>query len=674
PTAFLSGITGQFYRQFALTIAVSTVISSLVSLTLSPAMARVFLKSQAQMQAANRRSLWERISGPFFRWFNRRFAQIESAYDTFVCRAVRSPLPTVLLFLVVIGATVLIFTLVPPGFIPPQDQGYLIAALQLPDGASLSRTDEVTQEVTRISLETPGVQHAVAFAGFNGATFSNSANSGAVFVTLAPFAERRAAGLTLDSIMGELRQRYSSILGAGIFVIQPPSVTGLGTGGGFKMMVQDRGNAGFVRLQQEVNEILGAAYQTPDLVGVFSPFRATTPRLFVDVDRTRAKMLDVPIDGIFATLQTYLGSAYVNDFNFLGRTYRVTAQAEPTYRDEAEDITRLRTRSRSGAVVPLGSVAEVERRVGPDRVVRYNLYPAAEINGNPAPGRSTGEALAIMERIAAETLDPSFDYEWTELAFQEQEAASPVPIFLLCILFVFLTLAAQYESWVLPIAILLIVPVSLFGGILGTLARAMDNNILTQVGFVVLIGLAAKNAILIVEFARQLEDEGRSRWDAAIEASRLRLRPILMTSFAFVLGVLPLAIATGAGAEMRQALGTAVLFGMLGVTFFALLFTPVAYVLVRSAAERLTGGERAEAGDCDDRTPGGRSDAGGSGRVGSGRGGSDGGTAVDGNAVDDDLAEGASADLSRPGPDDPAAIDLDRDPGPAGSPAPQPTS
>jgi HAE1 family hydrophobic/amphiphilic exporter-1 len=470
----------------------------------------------------------------------------------------------------------------PTGFIPQVDQGYLITVISLPPGASLARTDEVVRRATKIILETEGVIHAVPFAGLDGPTFTNAPNSGTIFSTLAPFAERAPKGLSADRILASFRQRLGAIQEAFIITIPPPPVRGIGNAGGFKMMVQDKRGRGLAALDAATQEMVGAANQTPGLVGVFSLFSTRTPKLYADIDRVRAEMLGVPAGKVFEAFQVYLGSAFVNEFNYLGRTYRVTAQADGRFRQDIREIANYKTRNDKGQMVPIGSVASFRDITGPYRVPRYNLYPAAEIQGTPAPGVSTGTALAAMERLAAEHLPEGFGFEWTELAYQEKLAGGAgMLVFAGSVVFVFLLLAAQYESWALPLAIVLIVPMCLLAAMSGLTLRGIDLNILAQVGFVVLVGLAAKNAILIVEFARQGEEHGEDRFAAAVQAARTRLRPILMTSFAFILGVVPLAIASGAGAEMRQSLGTTVFFGMLGVTFFGLIFTPAFYVIVR---------------------------------------------------------------------------------------------
>jgi HAE1 family hydrophobic/amphiphilic exporter-1 len=582
PTAFITGISGAFYRQFALTIAASTIISAVVSLTLSPALAALLLRPHGHEEKPG---FWKTVSLPFnvfFTGFNRVFDRISRGYAGLTRRVLRVSALMLVLYVGLIGLTGLGFSRTPSGFIPPLDRAYFIIAISLPPGSSLERTDRVVRKASEVLLSRPGVAHAVAFAGFDGATFTNAPNSGVVFVTLKPFEERVSEGLITANILNDLRGQMQAFREAFVLVIPPPSVPGIGTGGGFKMYVQDRAGRGPRALEQAVGGILGPANQTPGLVQVFTLFNTATPQVYADIDRTKAEMLGVPITRFFDTLSIYMGSTFVNDFNILGRTYRVTAQADNPFRLSVRDVENLRTRSVTDDMVPLGAVARFQQVTGPYRVPRYNLFPAAEVQGATLPGFSTGQAIAAMEGIMAANLPSGFGFEWTEIALQEKVAGNTAVIaFSLAVVFVFLLLAAQYESVLLPLAVILIVPMCLLAAVSGLLLRGMDNNILTQIGFVVLIGLAAKNAILIVEFARQAEEQGADRWEAAVQAAQTRLRPILMTSFAFILGVVPLAIATGAGAEMRQALGTAVFFGMLGVTFFGLIFTPVFYVLVR---------------------------------------------------------------------------------------------
>ena len=604
PTAAIPGISGQFYRQFALTIAASTAISTFVSLTLSPALCALLLKPRdAERNVIGR--IADKTLGWFFRAFNRVFDWLSEKYAGVICRVVRASFVTLVIYAGLLVLTGFGFTRVPTGFIPQQDQGYVIVSISLPEGASLDRTDEVTRAMVKKALDVPGVRNAVSFVGFSGATRANQSNAAAIFPTLADAAERADEGHDMGFIIGELQRVAGEIPDAQIVVLPPPPVRGIGTGGGYKMQIQDRRGAGLDRLKSVTDELVAAANSEPGLVQNFTSFNTDAPQFYADIDRTKVQMLDVPVGNVFEALQIYLGSSYVNDFNLLGRTYRVTAQADSKYRDEETDISRLRTRSNNGAVVPLGSVATIRRTTAPARVVRYQLYPAADINGSTAPGTSSGDAIAKMERLADDILPRGFDYEWTDLAFQQKQAGNTALfIFPLCVLFVFLALSAQYESWLLPLAVILIVPMCLLFAIFGVWLRGMDNNILTQIGFVVLVGLACKNAILIVEFAKQLEDEGKDRVEAAIEACRLRLRPILMTAFSFVLGTIPLLIATGAGSEMRRALGTAVFSGMLGVTVFGLFLTPVFYVVLRglspkrgAAADQPDDGEQQQAAD-----------------------------------------------------------------------------
>jgi hydrophobe/amphiphile efflux-1 (HAE1) family protein len=582
PSAFIAGISGAFYRQFALTITASTIISAMVSLTLSPALAALLLRPHGHDE---RPGLWRTLSLPFnmfFAGFNKLFDKLSSGYGGLTRRLLRVSAVMLLVYGGLIGLTYFQFARTPSGFIPPLDRAYFITAISLPPGASLERTDRVVRQASDLLLTEPGVAHAVSFAGFDGATFTNAPNAGVVFVTLKPFEERVKEGLATATILNGLRGKMQALREAFVLVIPPPSVPGIGTGGGFKLYVQDRAGRGPRALEQAVGTITGPANQTPGLVQVFTLFNTSTPQIYADIDRTKAEMLGVPITRFFDTLSTYMGSTFVNDFNILGRTYRVTAQADNPFRLSVRDVENLRTRSTSNEMVPLGSVATFREITGPYRVPRYNLFPAAEVQGATQPGFSTGQAIAAVEKIIATNLPAGFGFEWTEIALQEKIAGNTAAVaFGLAVVFVFLLLAAQYESVLLPLAVILIVPMCLLAAISGVLLRGMDNNILTQIGFVVLIGLAAKNAILIVEFARQAEAQGADRYDAAVQAARTRLRPILMTSFAFILGVVPLVLATGAGAEMRQALGTAVFSGMLGVTLFGLLFTPVFYVLVR---------------------------------------------------------------------------------------------
>ena len=582
PSAFITGISGQFYRQFALTIAGATVISLIVSLTLSPALCALLLKPHEHGEH-KRESLLMRPINAFFRLFNWSFDKMSAGYAWFVGKIVRLAVVMLVIYVGIIAFGMNEFRKTPVGFIPAVDGGYLITVTQLPPAASLKRTDAVNRRAVELALETPGVAHAVNIVGFSGATRTNAPNAGAVFVVLKPFDERAAdPNQSAQAIQKALLAKFSTIQDAMVLVVAPPPVRGIGSAGGFRMMVQDRGGAGAGALQQAVGAMMGKAAQTPGLQQVFSLFENATPQLYLDIDRVKAQMLGINIADVFTALQTYLGSAYVNDFNLLGRTFRVTAQADGDFRSNAKDVLQIRVRNSAGETVPLGSFTTVRDVSAPARVPRYNLYPAAELDGSAAPGYSQGQAIDLMQKLAAETLPQGFSYEWTDLAFQQIRAGNTAAFaFALGVVFVFLVLAAQFESLTLPLAVILIVPMSLIASISGVILRGMDNNILTQVGFIVLIGLAAKNAILIVEFAAQLEQQGQNKFEAAKEAARLRMRPILMTSLAFILGVVPLVWAIGAGAELRQALGTAVFAGMIGVTVFGLIFTPVFYVICR---------------------------------------------------------------------------------------------
>ncbi|MEM7143724.1 MAG: multidrug efflux RND transporter permease subunit [Verrucomicrobiota bacterium] len=594
PTAFLGGISGQFYRQFALTIAVSTSISTLVSLTLSPALGVLLLRSGDDGVRDWFTRLTDVLLGWFFRGFNWAFGKTRVGYDFLLRRSLRMGLVMFLIYGGLLLVAGLGFRSVPGGFIPVQDQGYAIISAQLPTGASLSRTDKVTRELIDIVSEVDGIRSVVGFAGFNGATFSNASNANVLFAVFEPFAERRSDALSGDAILGEIRRRVEVVQDARTIVLPPPTVRGLGNGGGFRMQVEDRAGLGYVAMEEAAWDLIAAAMAAPEIVQPFTPFTASGPQYYADIDREKALMLGVPLRGLFETLEIYMGSSFVNELNLYGRTYRVTAQADAPFRSSVNDLSRLKTRNVFGGMVPLGSVMEIQQTTGPDRVVRHNLYPSAEVLGEKARGFSTGQALDKMEELADGILPQGIAYEWTELAYQERAASGQAAIvFVLAVAFVFLVLAAQYESWGLPLAIILTVPLCLVGAIWGIFFRGMDNNILTQIGLVVLIGLASKNAILIVEFARQLERQGMDRYEAAAEAARLRLRPILMTAFAFILGVVPLLLATGAGAEMRRVLGTTVFYGMIAVTFFGVFFAPLFFVMVRKLGGN--DGERNEA-------------------------------------------------------------------------------
>jgi hydrophobe/amphiphile efflux-1 (HAE1) family protein len=576
PTAFVGGISGQFYSQFGITIAVATLISVAVSLILSPALSAVLLKPHEPTK--QNPGLLTRLGAAF----NRMMDKTAQLYGRLTAKLIRLG---ALMSLLYVGLMVLagyLFTSVPQGFIPAQDQGYLIVSIQLPAGASLSRTDDVVKDAVDRLLNIDGIRTSVGFAGFSGATFTNASNSAAIFTMMDYFDERSEKGLTFDQIFAEVQHQMSQIKEAFVVVIPPPAVRGIGNGGGFKMMIEDRAGRGLPVLEQAMWQLAEAANQAPATQNVFSLFETNTPQLYVDIDRERVERLGVPVSEVFSALEIYLGSAFVNDFSYLGRTFRVTAQADAPFRMTPDDIGRIRVKNASGDMVPLNSVVTFKNQSGPSRVPRYNLYPAADLLGSTAPGFSSGEAIASMEKLAAKILPDGISFEWTELAYQQQNAGnSAIVAFIMAVVFVFLLLVALYESWTLPLAVILIVPMCLLSAIAGVWLMGMDNNILTQVGLIVLVGLASKNAILIVEFARHLEQQGTPLYMAVVDAAKLRLRPILMTSFAFILGVIPLAIATGAGAEMRQALGVTVFSGMLGVTFFGLIFTPVFYVLCR---------------------------------------------------------------------------------------------
>ncbi|MDB5318647.1 MAG: hydrophobe/amphiphile efflux family transporter [Phycisphaerales bacterium] len=595
PVAFISGITGQFYRQFALTISIATILSAINSLTLSPAMSALLLKSREGKQDWFARLL-NLVFGWFFRIFNRVLGALTAGYVAVEHRVIRFAVIALVAYLGLIYLTYVGFSRTPTGFIPQQDSGYLIAVLQMPDAAAFDRTEDVMRRMAKFANSTPGVRDTFAIAGYSGFTGVNASNAGTMFVVMDDFAKRNGhPEMSAGAITGKLMGEYSKIQEGFALVFPPPPVRGVGTAGGFKMQVEDRtGRATPQELQATCEQLIGVAMKDTRFAQVFSTFRANVPQLYVNLDRAKAKSQDVQVTDIFQALQVYLGGLYVNDFNYLGRTYRVMAQAHAEARAKAADIAQLKTRNGSGQMVPLGALMQIQDTVGPDRINRYNLYQSAEINGSTVPGISSGQALEIMDTIARDNLPQGYSYEWTDLAYQERGArddfwSNPLVIFPLCIFFVWLVHSAEYESFALSTAIILIVPMCLLCGIAGVMLRGLDNNIFTQIGFVVLAGLSAKNAVLIVEFAKQQQEHGKDRVEAAIEAARLRLRPILMTSFAFILGVLPLVIAQGAGAEMRQALGTTVFFGMLGVTFFGLFLTPVFFVSIRWLTETFIG-------------------------------------------------------------------------------------
>ena len=586
PSAFLSGISGQFFRQFAVTIAASTVISLIVSLTLSPALCALLLRPHEPHQAAGGTLAGGTLAGRALRAafgrFNRGFENLSNAYGALTQRLVRGLAIVVVVYIGLVGVAGVQFARTPTGFIPEQDQGYLITVLQLPPGASLGRTEQIVKQATDIILNTPGVEHVAPFAGLDATTFTVASNSGTIFSGLPSLYNHSIPGITANSVLADLRKRLSVIQGAYVLTIPPPPVQGIGNSGGFKMMLEDRAGLGTQALVNATNTLVAAANKDPSFAGVFTLLNAGSPSVYADIDRLKAEKVGLTPTDVFDTLQVYLGSQYVNDFNFLGRTYEVIAQADSRFRRDQQDLMGLKARNASGEMVPIGTVARLQDATIPYRVPRYNLFPAAEVQGVAAPGVATGTALQHMETLAAQVLPPGIGFEWTEIAFQQEQKGTPTMlVFGAAALFVFLVLAANYESWKLPLSVVLIVPMCLLASVTGLGLRGLPIDILAQIGFVVLVGLAAKNAILIVEFARQAQEAGSSPAAAAVSAARRRLRPILMTSLAFILGVAPLVFATGAGAEMRQSLGTAVFAGMLGVTGFGLIFTPAFYTLMQ---------------------------------------------------------------------------------------------
>jgi hydrophobe/amphiphile efflux-1 (HAE1) family protein len=587
PSAFISGISGLFFKQFATTIAASTVISCFVSLTLSPALCAVVLKPHTGDIHEQPVGL-ARLIHPVFRRFNAAFAWLSSSYGKITARFVRATAVIALIYVALISLTGFQFSKMSTGFIPEQDIGYLAALVKLAPGSTLARTDAAVREVNDILLKTPGVEHTSATAGFDVTTGTFSPDTGTIYFALPSLYNKRIPGGDAATMLRTVRHRVSGVKDAYVAVVMPPPVQGLGSAGGFKMMIEDRGGVGPDALSKATNNLVAEANKDPKLAGVFTLFNAGAPLVYADIDRLKAEKVGVTPDAVFATLQLYLGSQYVNDFNYLGRTYQVFAQGDQAFRQTPEDISQLKVRNASGEMVPLGTVVTLKEHTAPYRIPRYNLYPAAGVIGAAAPGVSSGAAMTQMEDLAARVLPPGITFEWTDLSYQQKKQGTPtLLIFGASALFVFLVLTAQYESWKLPLSIVLIVPMCLLASATGLHARNMPVDILAQIGFVVLVGLAAKNAILIVEFAKQREDhDGIASEEAAVLAARTRLRPILMTSFAFILGVAPLAVAHGAGAEMRQSLGTAVLFGMLGVTIFGLLFTPVFYTIIRKLGRR----------------------------------------------------------------------------------------
>jgi hydrophobe/amphiphile efflux-1 (HAE1) family protein len=588
PVAFVSGLTGQFYRQFGITIAASTIISTFNSLTLSPALAALLLKPRNAPPDFFQRGI-NKVFGWGFRGFNRGFEAASERYGHGVRRITAMRVVVLGAFACLLVGTWGIFQLVPGGFIPAQDKQYLIGIVQLPDAASLDRTEAVVRRMSALAKETPGVDHVIGFSGLSVQGFVNLSNTAVLFFPLKSFEERKTKNLSAAAIAQTLNRKFSSIQDATIFAVSPPPVQGLGSTGGFKLFLQDRGGHGYDELARVTSEVLNKARQQHELnpYATYTTFQNSVPQLYADVDRVKAKRQAVPLSKVFDTLQTYLGSTYINDFNRFGRTYRVYAQAEPQFRNQPEDIANLKMRNLNGDEVPMGAVADIRFEAGPDRVSHYNVYLAADINGQGVPGVSSGQATAAMERVLHDTLPNGFGYEWTDLTYQQKSAGNTaLLVFPICVMLVFLILSAQYESWALPLAVILIVPMCLLSAMIGVWLKGSDNNVLTQIGFIVLVGLACKNAILIVEFARERVEHGLAPVQAAIEACRLRLRPILMTSFAFIMGVIPLVAASGAGSEMRQAIGIAVFAGMLGVTLFGLFLTPVFFVTIETWLER----------------------------------------------------------------------------------------
>ena len=581
PSAFLSGISGLFFRQFAVTIAASTLISCFASLTLSPALCAVLLK--AHEPGHRKRSSWiGRLLRAAFDRFNFGFEWLSTSYGHLTRGLVQATGLVLLAYAALIGVAGVQFARAPTGFIPEQDQGYLITVVQLPPGSTFERTEAVVKKAVEIIMMTKGIEHCAPFAGLDATTFTVAPNAGTIFSGLPSLYSHEIKGVTASTVLNDLRKRLSVIQGAHILTIPPPPVQGLGTAGGFKMMLQDRAGLGSNALARAAQTLVAAANEDPSFAGVFTLFSTRAPSVYADIDREKAEKVGLTPTDVFSTLQVYLGSQYVNDFNYLGRTYQVIAQADESFRRDPQDIGRLKARNTSGEMVPIGTVADLKDQNAPYRVPRYNLFPAAEVMGVAAPGVATGTALHRMEELARKVLPPGIGFEWTDLAFQQQQPGTPtLLVFGAAALFVFLVLAAWYNNWKLPLSVVMIVPMCLLASVTGLLARGLPIDVLAEIGFVVLVGLAAKNAILIVEFARQAEEDGATPGEAAVSAARTRLRPILMTSLAFIMGVAPLMVAAGAGAEMRQSLGTAVFSGMLGVTGFGLLFTPAFYAVVR---------------------------------------------------------------------------------------------
>lgn len=586
PTAFMSGLTGQFYKQFALTITISTFISAINSLTLSPALSALLLKSKDQPKDRLTKIMDKLLGGWLFSPFNRLFTRASNGYVWMVRKVIRFGGIIAIVYLGLVVLTGVQFMQTPTGYVPGQDKQYLIAFAQLPDAASLDRTDAVIKQMSSIALEQPGVLHSIAFPGLSINGFTNSSNSGIVFVALDKFESRKNPQLSAGAIAAQLNRKFAGIQDAFIAIFPPPPVQGLGTIGGFRLQIQDRANLGHEALYKTTQQVLYKAWSDPQLAGVFSSYQVNVPQLDLDIDRTKAKQQSVSLDQIFQTLQTYMGSTYVNDFNRFGRTYQVNMQADQAFRQSPEQISQLKVPNLHGDMIPLGSFINISQSSGPDRVMHYNAFTTADLNGGPAPDVSSGEAQAAIEKILAETLPNGMTYEWTELTYQQILAGNTgLFVFPLIILLIFMVLAAQYESLSLPLAIILIIPMTLLSALSGVLLHGGDNNIFTQIGLIVLVGLATKNAILIVEFAKDEQDQGASAMEAILSAAKLRLRPILMTSIAFIMGVVPMVFSSGAGAEMRQAIGVAVFAGMIGVTVFGLILTPLFYYALAKRGE-----------------------------------------------------------------------------------------
>ncbi|NOR80640.1 MAG: multidrug efflux RND transporter permease subunit [Methyloprofundus sp.] len=583
PTAFLPGITGEMYRQFSLTIAVATVFSSLNALTLSPAMAGLLLRPARKDKNA------------FFRGFDRFFTAASNSYANFLKIVVRRGFLMMLLAVGIAVASGWQFGKIPSAFLPVEDQGYVITSVQLPDAASKERTDEVLQQINSILETTPGLANWISLGGYSMMDGTNASNAATIFVVMKPWEERTAENETQEAILKHLNQKFHTIQEAIIFTFVPPAIPGLGVAGGFQMQIQDKGNVGLDELQRMADEMIADSQSQSGLARLNTTFRAGVPQLFAEVDRTKAKTLDLPLSEVFSTLQAYLGSAYVNDFNKFGRTWQVKVQADSEFRLKPDDIRQLEVRNRKGEMIPLGTLIRVDETLGPQTILRYNLYPAASITGSAAPGFSSGEALNLMEQMAKTKFPDSMGYEWTGMSYQEKKVGNEaIVIFALAIVLVFLVLAAQYESWSLPMAVLLVVPLALLGTVAALMMREFDNNVYTQIGIVLIIGLASKNAILIVELASEQRAKGVSIFDSAVEASRLRFRAILMTAFSSVFGFMPLMVAAGAGAASRQAIGTAVVGGMIAAVCMSLIFTPVFYAVMQRFSERFSSGEKAE--------------------------------------------------------------------------------